>query len=129
MSQPVSRVLSWTIIHLGRMSPYISSSLPGSDAGHIIGSLFSFAPGGVYPATLVTKRAVRSYHTISPLPNVSIRRYIFCGTGREFTLPRRYLAPYPMEPGLSSIKTAIVWLTQAEYIPIVPEVANFIHGR
>lgn len=32
------------------------------------GSLFGLAPGGVYPATPVTKRAVRSYRTISPLP-------------------------------------------------------------
>jgi hypothetical protein len=32
------------------------------------GSLFGLAPGGVYPATSVTSRAVRSYRTISPLP-------------------------------------------------------------
>ena len=30
--------------------------------------LFGLAPGGVYPATPVTRRAVRSYRTISPLP-------------------------------------------------------------
>ena len=33
------------------------------------------------------------------LPN---RRYIFCGTFRRLAPPRRYLAPCPMEPGLSS---------------------------
>ena len=32
------------------------------------GFLFGLAPGGVYLATLVTERAVRSYRTISPLP-------------------------------------------------------------
>ena len=32
------------------------------------GFLFGLAPGGVYPATTVTSRAVRSYRTISPLP-------------------------------------------------------------
>ena len=32
------------------------------------GSLFGLAPSGVFPATFVTKRAVRSYHTFSPLP-------------------------------------------------------------
>ncbi len=32
------------------------------------GFLFGLAPGGVYPATSVTKSAVRSYRTISPLP-------------------------------------------------------------
>jgi hypothetical protein len=33
-------------------------------------SLFGFAPGGVYLATTVTSRAVRSYRTLSPLPIV-----------------------------------------------------------
>ncbi len=33
-----------------------------------MGSLFGLAPGGVYPATRVTTRAVRSYRTFSPLP-------------------------------------------------------------
>lgn len=38
-SQPISRVLSWTVIHLGYMSPYTSSDLPEPDVGHaIIGS-------------------------------------------------------------------------------------------
>ena len=32
------------------------------------GFLFGLAPSGVFPATTVTSRAVRSYHTISPLP-------------------------------------------------------------
>ena len=30
------------------------------------------------------------------------RRYIFCGTFHRFTPSRRYLALYPVEPGLSS---------------------------
>ena len=66
----------------------------------VSGSLFGLAPSGVYPATSVTRRAVRSYRTISPLPIA--RRFIFCGTFRRFTPPRRYLALGPMEPGLSS---------------------------
>ncbi|KXB23764.1 hypothetical protein PtVF89_13115 [Legionella pneumophila] len=32
------------------------------------GFLFGLAPSGVFPATIVTNRAVRSYRTISPLP-------------------------------------------------------------
>ena len=32
-------------------------------------SLFGFAPGGVYRAAIVTNRAVRSYRTLSPLPD------------------------------------------------------------
>jgi hypothetical protein len=47
--------------------------------------------------------AVRSYRTISPLPRVAAWRYIFCGTFRGLTPPRRYLASCPAEPGLSSI--------------------------
>ena len=31
-----------------------------------------------------------------------LRRYIFCGTFRRLTPPRYYLAPCPVEPGLSS---------------------------
>jgi len=36
MSRPISRVLSWTIIHLGNMSPYASSDLPENNAGRTI---------------------------------------------------------------------------------------------
>jgi hypothetical protein len=51
----------------------------------------------------VTRRAVRSYRTFSPLPvPEGHRRCVFCGTFRGLTPPRRYLAPCPAEPGLSS---------------------------
>jgi len=51
--------------------------------------------------------AVRSYRTLSPLPRTSedaVRRSALCCTGRQLTLPRGYLAPCPMEPGLSSMR-------------------------
>ena len=99
-SRPISRVLSRTVIHLGYTSPCTSSNLPGNGAGRTIVSLFGLAPGGVFPATTVANRAVRSYRTISPLP--ASWRYIFCGTFRRLAPPRRYLASCPMEPGLSS---------------------------
>ena len=67
-SRPVSRVLSWTVIPLGCASPRTSSNLPGNHAGRMIVPLFGLAPGGVFPATSVARRAVRSYRTISPLP-------------------------------------------------------------
>ena len=109
VDRSVSRVLSWTVIHLGFASPQTSSNLPGSSAGHAIGSLFGLAPGGVYPATTVASGAVRSYRTFSPLPVPTRgrnRRYLLCGTSRSHTVasvaPRRYLAPCPVEPGLSS---------------------------
>jgi hypothetical protein len=55
-------------------------------------------------ATL-TPHAVRSYRTLSPLPRMScdtVRRSALCCTGRRLAPPRSYLAPCPMEPGLSS---------------------------
>ena len=72
--------------------------------GHRTASLFGLAPSGVCPATTVASGAVRSYRTISPLPATpkTHRRYIFCGTFRRLTPPRRYLALCPVEPGLSS---------------------------
>jgi hypothetical protein len=50
-SRPVSRVLSWAIIHLGMLSPAPSSDLPEDIAGHDMVFLFGLAPGGVYLAT------------------------------------------------------------------------------
>ena len=104
-SRPISRVLSRTIIHLGRESLRGSSDLPESGAGRTDGFLFGLAPGGVCHATRVATRAVRSYRTISPLPHrrcVASGRYLFCCTFRGLAPPRRYLAPCPVEPGLSS---------------------------
>ena len=91
-------------IHLGSPSPETSSGLPESGADHAIGFLFGLAPGGVCLATRVTTRAVRSYRTLSPLPRTlaNPRRSALCCTFRKLTLPRRYLAPCPVEPGLSS---------------------------
>jgi len=70
-SRPISRVLSWAIIHLGCMSPHTSSNLPRNSAGHTIVPLFGLAPSGVCPATVITNSAVCSYHTISPLPKLN----------------------------------------------------------
>ena len=50
-------------------------------------------------------RAVRSYRTVSPSPRTSrdaVRLSVLCCTVRRLTPPRRYLAPCPVEPGLSS---------------------------
>ena len=59
--------------------------------------LFGLAPGGVCLATPVTGSAVRSYRTLSPLPQHPKvqRRFAFCGTFPEVTLAGRYPAPYP----------------------------------
>ena len=95
-----------TIIHLGQPSPTASSNLPGSPFGTDGGleartPLFGLAPGGVCPAASCyqSRGALLPHHfTLTGL----VRRYIFCGTFRGLSPPRRYLAPCPKEPGLSS---------------------------
>ncbi len=63
-----------------------------------IPSLLGLAPGGVYLATRVTAGAVRSYRTLSPLPQsgrgASLRRFAFCGTVPGVAPAGRYPAPY-----------------------------------
>ncbi len=105
-SWPISRVLSWTVIHLGNMSPYSSSDLPGNYAGHTLFPYLVLLRVGFTMPPRVTTGAVRSYRTISPLPvslKEKLRRYLFCCTFRRLTPPRCYLAPCPVEPGLSSL--------------------------
>src|SRR5689334_22261088 len=78
-SQPVSRVLSKATIPLGPASPQTSSSLPGRRAGRASAIFIAALPylallrtGFALPRS-VTRRAVRSYRTFSPLP-------VPCGT-------------------------------------------------
>ena len=97
-SRPVSRVLSWAIIHLGRRHRRPQATYPGVPGrGHPsqnagpLPYLVLLRVGFTMPRH-VTSRAVRSYRTFSPLPRIA-RRYIFCGTFRGLAPPRRYLAP------------------------------------
>ena len=65
-------------ISLGLRSPAASNDLPGNERwGRHHASLFGLSPGGVYPASLVTKTAVRSYRTVSPLPRTCARGGLF----------------------------------------------------
>ena len=71
MSQPVSRVLfckAVATIPLDQQSLAGSSNQPALGPDQTIESLFDLAPGGVYLAFFITKKAVSSYLTISPLP-------------------------------------------------------------
>jgi len=70
-------------------------------SAHMLPYLVLLQAGFAVPRNVAT-RAVRSYRTISPLPAIKCRRYIFCGTFHGFTPSRRYLAPCLTEPGLSS---------------------------
>ena len=90
------------------------------------GFLFGLASGGVYLAM----NCYQPCGALLPHPftltfdsnclETYWRRSSLCCTCRRFTPPRRYLAPCPMKPGLSSpasiteISTAaIVWLTSS----------------
>ena len=99
-SWPISRVLSWTVIHLDIRHRISQATYP--DTVRVAPSypyLVLLRTGFTLPQT-VTSCAVRSYRTLSPLPLTW--RSSLCCTCRQLTLPRSYLASYPMEPGLSS---------------------------
>ena len=107
-SRPISRVLSWTVIPLGASSPIRSSSLPGPDAGRVMRSLFGLAPGGVCRAGLLpgSRCALTApfhpCHASHAFRQPDRSAVSFCCTFRRLAPPRRYLAPCPVEPGLSS---------------------------
>ena len=74
--------------------------------------LFGLAPGGVYHAT----SCYQSRGALLPHLFTLTRqawRYIFCGTFHGLTPPRRYLAPCPKEPGLSSTANCSDCLTDS----------------
>ena len=117
MSQPISRVLSRTIIHLWLTSPQAFSGLPEPNASSIDGFLFGLAPSGVYTATncyqsrgallphlftLTDPCDSRRCLTATARTSREIWRFVFCCTSRRLAPPRRYLAPCSVEPGLSS---------------------------
>jgi len=68
--------------------------------------IWSCSGRGLPSPQTVASCAVRSYRTFSPLPVIRrlLRRFTFCCTFRRLAPPRRYLASYPMEPGLSSMR-------------------------
>ncbi len=69
ISRVLFRLATERIISLGPPLPSASCSLPGTGSGAgNSSSLLGLAPGGVYRATPVTRSAVRSYRTVSPLP-------------------------------------------------------------
>ena len=73
MSWPISRVLSWTIIHLGRTSPSPQATYPeAARATPMLPYLVLLQVGFTMPPR-VTTDAVRSYRTLSPLPAPNAR--------------------------------------------------------
>jgi len=112
-SRPVSRVLSGTVIHLGQASPPASSDLPGDTRGPRAAARSRLPPylvllrvGFTLPPTLPLARCALTTPFHPYRSALADRRYLFCGTCRGLAPPRCYLAPCPMEPGLSSPRTA-----------------------
>ena len=69
LSPPSSEEGRGRIISLGPASPQASSGLPGTRTGRATPRpLFGLAPGGACHAASVTGPPVRSYRTVSPLP-------------------------------------------------------------
>jgi len=95
------------IIPLGASSPKRSSNLPGGSAGRITASLFGLAPGGVCRAGLLPDSRCALTAPFHPCPHPEGPSAVsFCCTFRRLAPPKRYLAPYPVEPGLSSAPVA-----------------------
>ena len=110
-SRPISRVLSWTIIPLGHSSPNASSSLPGSHARTPRCRFPCDFP--IWPCSrwglpcrpcCHVRGALLPHHFTLTCATLSggTSAVSFCCTFRGLAPPRRYLAPCPKEPGLSS---------------------------
>src|SRR5436189_3512420 len=90
----VSRILS-ALLRAERII-CLSSQYPGAGfrrgAGNSKAPLFGLAPDGVFRAFAITREAVVSYTTFSPLPvrrfPDGLRRYVLCGTLRQNALKR-----------------------------------------
>ena len=105
-SQPISRVLSWTVIHLGYLSPNTSCNLPKlQHASHAKSFYLVLLRMGFTLLLLLPKTRCALTAPFHPYLINSNQAVFFCGTGRRFTPPRYYLASYSVEPGLSSLMT------------------------
>ncbi len=128
-SRPISRVLSWTTIHLGRASPRASSDLPGNSCGPQVRArkpacfpIWSCSRWGL-PCRRMLPPArcalTAPFHPCRRCIAAALGRSALCCTFRGLAPPRRYLAPCPAEPGLSSASAAaVVWPTPATIIPV-----------
>ena len=121
-SRSISRVLSWTIIHLRQVSPLACSDLPESTVGHSIWiPIWSCSGWGLPSPRLLPAARCALTAPFHPYPTVQrgqtpycgsqkraltlfFRRCPFCCTFRRLAPPRCYLAPCPVEPGLSSLR-------------------------
>ncbi|OPZ72751.1 MAG: hypothetical protein BWY80_01070 [Firmicutes bacterium ADurb.Bin456] len=107
VSQSISRVLSWVIIYLGRLSLAASSDLTRERDGPPQCSSIRSCSGWGLPSRAVARPLVRSYRTVPSLPHPfrGMGGLHFCGTILGVAPTGYYPAPCPAEPGLSSDAT------------------------
>ena len=121
-----------TIICLGRRLPAASCSLPGTQTRRAASrpprrarSCLALLPVGVAWPPVSPRAPVVSYTTFSPSPRrpelhaalALTAVYFSVALFRQVTLPGRYPAPRPLEPGLSSprLRGATVWPAQVHH--------------
>ena len=90
-----------------------SSHLPASSAGHVNACLFGVAPGGGCLAVRLTADAVRSYRTVSPLPDphdsprrTSPRRPVSALTRAALSRKQAFPPTYPIFSRLCRLAAA-----------------------
>src|SRR6516225_3925272 len=115
-SRPVSRVLSSAVIPLGSTSPWTSSGLPGSACGSTLHPpreqvrlpyLALLQVGFAVPSVLPLMRCALTAPFHPCRSRQGLGRSALCCTFRGLAPPRRYLAPDPPEPGLSSTEAKL----------------------
>jgi len=89
-----------TIIPLGPQLPAGSSHLPADSASSVVIRLFGVAPGGGYRAVRVPTSAVRSYRTVSPLPDPVRRLHAFPAIGGLLSVALFIALGPELPPGL-----------------------------
>ena len=107
--QPVSRILSWMRIYLGKLSPTCSCGLPGdqtSRAGSF--SCLTLHRMGVAWSHLLPKRR---WSLTPPFHPCSCERYVSVARSTILRPSRGYLASCSTVYGLSSQLSARTWLT------------------
>jgi len=137
-SQPVSRVLSWIIIHLDWKSPSSLKQPTRKRRGQRLSlPIWSCSGWGLPCHSCYHERGALLPHPFTLTRRGIAERYqawrfAFCCTGRRLAPPRRYLAPCPVEPGLSSSsksvagsEPAIIQLTARVYPMRAHQVDHF----
>ena len=111
--QTVSRVLSWMVIYLGRLSPD-ASSRPFGRCRTSLASHSSVAPDGVYSARMSPYRRVSSYLAFPPLPAKS-RRYLSVALSLESPPQAVSLHPVLWSPDFPHTLCATICFTAAAF--------------